>query len=143
MGYLYSIPYGIGKSACDRLAADIAVDLAPHNVTSISLWPGIVRTELVKEMIVRSRTHAEDKNSLFETSEPPEFPGKCIVEIFKDKNIFECNGKILNTPDLARKYNIFDENGKQPRLFSERLKKYLDFINETRDWRLAKENTKL
>lgn len=31
---------------CDRLAADMAVELRDFNVASISLWPGAVRTEL-------------------------------------------------------------------------------------------------
>lgn len=37
---------------CDRLAADMAVELKKHGVASISLWPGAVRTELVSDMIL-------------------------------------------------------------------------------------------
>lgn len=37
---------------CDRLAADMAVELKSHGVTAISLWPGAVKTELVSDMIL-------------------------------------------------------------------------------------------
>ena len=42
---IFGVAYGTGKSACDRLAADMGVELKPFNVASISLWPGIVGTE--------------------------------------------------------------------------------------------------
>ena len=42
---IFGVAYGTGKSACDRLAAEMAVELKPFNVASISLWPGIVGTE--------------------------------------------------------------------------------------------------
>lgn len=37
---------------CDRLAADMAVELKKHGVAAISLWPGAVQTELVSDMIL-------------------------------------------------------------------------------------------
>lgn len=39
---------------CDRLAADIAVELKSRGVTAISLWPGAVQTELVSDMILQN-----------------------------------------------------------------------------------------
>lgn len=32
---------------CDRMAADMAIELAPHKVAAVSLWPGAVKTELI------------------------------------------------------------------------------------------------
>ena len=43
--YIFDVAYGIGKAAMDRMAADMAIELATDNVTMISLWPGIVATE--------------------------------------------------------------------------------------------------
>lgn len=37
---------------CDRLAADMAVELKSRGVTTISLWPGAVQTEMVSDMIL-------------------------------------------------------------------------------------------
>jgi dehydrogenase/reductase SDR family protein 1 len=45
------VAYGIGKAACDRMAADCAVELKKHNVTMISLWPGPVKTEYVEKNV--------------------------------------------------------------------------------------------
>ncbi|KAK2821958.1 hypothetical protein Q5P01_022023 [Channa striata] len=50
--YLFSVPYGVGKAACDRLAADMAVELKRRGVVSVSLWPGAVQTELVSRFIL-------------------------------------------------------------------------------------------
>jgi NAD(P)-dependent dehydrogenase (short-subunit alcohol dehydrogenase family) len=49
LSYIFGVPYGVGKAACDRMAADMAVELKPHGVTSLSIWPGIVGTELMTQ----------------------------------------------------------------------------------------------
>ncbi len=41
--YLFNVAYGVGKAACDRMAADCALELKGSNVAMISLWPGAVR----------------------------------------------------------------------------------------------------
>lgn len=38
---------------CDRLAADCAHELRRHGVSYVSLWPGLVQTELVKEFMAK------------------------------------------------------------------------------------------
>jgi dehydrogenase/reductase SDR family member 1 len=42
MRYIFNVPYGIGKCAVDRMAADCAVELKEFNVTMVSLYPGAV-----------------------------------------------------------------------------------------------------
>ncbi len=37
MSYLFNVAYGVGKAACDRLAADIAQELFDKHVTSVSI----------------------------------------------------------------------------------------------------------
>ncbi len=60
MSYIFGVAYGAGKSACDRLAADMAVELKPYNVASISVWPGIVGTEHISSFAEES-----DASSVF------------------------------------------------------------------------------
>src|SRR5262249_61007417 len=43
--YVGNIPYGVGKAGVEKLAADMAEELRPHNVGSVALWPGFIRTE--------------------------------------------------------------------------------------------------
>lgn len=38
---------------CDRLAADCAYELRRHGVSYVSLWPGLVQTELVTEFLTK------------------------------------------------------------------------------------------
>src|SRR5579871_2265925 len=46
--YAHTVSYGVGKAALDRMTADMAHELKPHGVAVVSVWPGLVRTELVE-----------------------------------------------------------------------------------------------
>ncbi|SHM65895.1 SDR family NAD(P)-dependent oxidoreductase [Cryptosporangium aurantiacum] len=39
--YTYGVVFGTCKSAADRMARDMAVELKPHGVASVSLWQGL------------------------------------------------------------------------------------------------------
>ena len=54
--YLFNVAYGVGKAACDRMAADCAIELKKHNVAMVSLWPGAVKTEKVQEQVLGNKT---------------------------------------------------------------------------------------
>jgi len=58
---IFGVAYGTGKSACDRLAADMAIELKPFNIASISLWPGIVGTEQFHQL-AESNLESADNN---------------------------------------------------------------------------------
>ncbi|TKS80281.1 Dehydrogenase/reductase SDR family member 1 [Collichthys lucidus] len=109
--YLFNVPYGVGKAACDRLAADMAVELKSRGVVSVSLWPGAVQTELVSQLILEKDTPqgVDPKfKDIFANGESTEVSGKCIVGLAKDKNLMSLTGKVLMTCDLARRYGIRD-----------------------------------
>src|SRR3954449_582928 len=46
--YTYGVIFGTCKSAVDRMARDMAIELQPHNVASLSLWQGLTLTERAK-----------------------------------------------------------------------------------------------
>jgi dehydrogenase/reductase SDR family protein 1 len=117
--YLFNVPYGVGKAACDRLAGDMGVELRKHNITSISLWPGAVKTELVTS--VHKETPIEDTpanvNSLavrkmFENGETTEFSGLCLRHFAADSARIQQTGKVVMTGDLAYDYGLVDINGR-------------------------------
>ena len=128
--YLFNVPYGIGKEACDRMAADCAFELSKHNVAFVSLWPGAVGTEnmisLLDDAIEEAQKQSDDvgpsKNLIsarkskeyFENGETTEFPGQCIAALAADPNIMKKSGKILLTCDLAREYGLQDAPGHVP-----------------------------
>merc|ERR1719444_473939 len=49
LNYIFDVAYGIGKAAMDRMANDMAIELFTENITMVSLWPGLVKTENVED----------------------------------------------------------------------------------------------
>ncbi|XP_056599312.1 dehydrogenase/reductase SDR family member 1 [Triplophysa dalaica] len=113
--YLFNVAYGVGKAACDRMAADTAIELKKRGVASVSLWPGAVQTELVSQYVSQddSSTGMDPKfKEVFANGETTELSGRCIVELAKDKNLMSMTGKVLMTCDLARRYGLKDIDGR-------------------------------
>lgn len=114
--HMFSVPYGVGKAACDRLAADCAHELRQHGVSYVSLWPGLVQTELVKEFMAKEEqsNHPLFKKMKpnFSSAESTEMSGKCVVALATDPNILSLSGKVLPSCDLARRYGLKDVDGR-------------------------------
>jgi dehydrogenase/reductase SDR family protein 1 len=103
--YQVNVAYGVGKAGVDRLARDMARDLRPHGVCSVSLYPGIVRTE---------RVLAGELPFSTDTSESPEFTGRAIAALWLDAERMKKTGKTLVVAELARAYGFTDVDGTQP-----------------------------
>ncbi|XP_032199839.1 dehydrogenase/reductase SDR family member 1 isoform X3 [Mustela erminea] len=120
--YLFNVPYGVGKAACDRLATDCARELRRHGVSYVSLWPGLVQTELVKEVVMKNDDTDDpllkELRSNFSSAETTEMSGKCVValatavSVLTDPNILSLSGKVLPSCDLARRYSLQDVDGR-------------------------------
>jgi dehydrogenase/reductase SDR family protein 1 len=113
--YLFNVAYGIGKAGCDRMAADCGMELKKKNVTMVSLWPGPVQTEYIKENVMDNKD--QDKNPMkkaFEQGESIEFAGKAIANLAADANVIKKTGRILQTVDLASEYGFTDTNDAMP-----------------------------
>jgi NAD(P)-dependent dehydrogenase (short-subunit alcohol dehydrogenase family) len=52
--YTYGTVFGTCKSAVDRMARDMAIELKPHGVASISMWQGLTFTERAERNIARN-----------------------------------------------------------------------------------------
>jgi dehydrogenase/reductase SDR family protein 1 len=118
--YVFNVPYGVGKAAMDRMAADMALELKNDGVSVVSLWPGVVQTELgmsslKKGVLVKALNMPQD---LLEESmthgETPEFVGKAVAALAKDRNRIKKSGRILLTTDLAREYRFRDVKDVMP-----------------------------
>jgi dehydrogenase/reductase SDR family protein 1 len=107
--YIFSVPYGVGKAAVDRMAKDMAVELRPYGVACVSLWPGVVRTEyLVK-------SHAEGSVPFaIENGESPRFTGRAVVALATDPKRMDKSGQVLICYELAHEYGFTDVDGRQP-----------------------------
>jgi dehydrogenase/reductase SDR family member 1 len=107
-GYSENVAYGVSKATVDRMAADMAHELADKDVAVISLWPGIVATE----MIMAKRKDKELKPYL----ESPIYVGRAVAALALDANILAKSGKILVTRELGAEYNFLDIGGHKPSL---------------------------
>merc|ERR1712002_982044 len=84
--YLFNVAYGVGKAACDRMAADCAIELKKSNVTMVSLWPGPVKTEYVQDKMINidSSVSSEKKataNMFDKLGETIEFAGMAVSKL--------------------------------------------------------------
>jgi len=116
--YLFNVAYGVGKAACDRMAADCAVELKENFVTMVSLWPGPVKTEYIQDNVINADTSgvadpsAQRTGDMFEKlGESIEFAGMAVSKLAMDPNKLSKSGKILMTSDLAREYDFQDLDG--------------------------------
>lgn len=97
--------YGIAKAATDKLTNDTAIELRPHGVTVVSLYPGLVRTEAVLAAGVFDLSN----------SESPEFIGRAVHALFSDPELLSLSGQTLVAADLAPRYGFTDVDGRTPR----------------------------
>ncbi|OLT38391.1 short-chain dehydrogenase [Actinomadura sp. CNU-125] len=134
VAYTYGVVFGTAKSAVDRMARDMAVELAPHNVASISLWPGLTFTERAERNLAQitgldgqAATRPQDGCS-------PEFPGRVIAALASDPDVMRRSGGTFITAELAREYGVTDIDGRTiPSLRAERGAPIWRPIRETRD----------
>lgn len=122
--YLFNIPYGVGKAACDRMAADFAHELRCHNVAAISLWPGAVQTENLlaattptDSMVTLASATDKKLAESVKHGETVEFAGKAIVHLAADQNVMNKSGRILLTGELGEEYGFTDIDGRKPPSF--------------------------
>src|SRR5688500_1423723 len=90
--HLGNVAYGVSKAATDKMTADMAMELQPHGVAVVSLYPGMVRTEKVME----SAAWLDLGNS-----ESPEFIGRAVAALAADANVLRHTGKVPVAAALA------------------------------------------
>lgn len=112
--YTYGVVFGLAKAAADRMARDMAIELKPFNVASLSLWLGLTFTEraernLAANPAMKTRTVT---NPLVGSS--VEFPGRVIAALAKDPDRMKRTGGTFIAAELAEEYGVVDIDGKRP-----------------------------
>jgi dehydrogenase/reductase SDR family member 1 len=118
--YMHNAVYGVAKTALDRLTADLAHDLADTEVTAVSIWPGIVATELLQLVPAdaegkRVVTLPGEGSFDLDEAETPRFAGRAVVALAADSNRQKRTGKAWKVADLAADYGFTDIDGRVPR----------------------------
>jgi NAD(P)-dependent dehydrogenase (short-subunit alcohol dehydrogenase family) len=108
--YTYNVIFGTSKAATDRMAHDLAVELKPFNVASLSLWQGFTYTERATQNLKTVSGMASQLNSAAGSS--VEFPGRVIAALLQDPNLMQRTGGTFISAELAQEYGITDIDGR-------------------------------
>jgi NAD(P)-dependent dehydrogenase (short-subunit alcohol dehydrogenase family) len=108
--YTYGVIFGTCKTAADRMARDMAIELKPHNVASVSLWQGFTYTERARENLKNVPGMAAQLNSAVGSS--VEFPGRVIAALANDPHVMKRTGGTFINAELAQEYGITDIDGR-------------------------------
>jgi len=119
VAYAHNVVYGVGKAAVDKMTADMAVDLEGTGVTVVSLWPGLVHTELLEMGAQREGDEVFIElpgEGRFDLSgaETPRFLGRAVVALADDPGLADRSGLPFTSAGLARELGFTDVDGRIP-----------------------------
>lgn len=116
--YTFNVAYGVGKAGADRLASDMSVQLSQkHGVDTVSLYPGLVRTE--GNLAMEERGEWEEASGGLDLgpglAESPRFSGRAVAMLAADPSTMEDrSGKVAVVAELATELGFSDIDGSRP-----------------------------
>jgi len=102
--------YGAQKAGADKMAADMAKELRPHNVAAVSIWMGGLDTERARAYLAALTDAARPK----ETRESPQFTGKVIAALYASESMMALSGRALIGAELGATLGVTDIDGSRP-----------------------------
>lgn len=112
VSYFHGPAYGAAKGGTDKMTADMAIDMASHGVSVVSIWPGFILTDEVKAL--PPEVLPEELRAMLPHWEHPEFTGLVIDALYRDPALPSLSGHAHIGAELAVRYGIKDIDGKQP-----------------------------
>ena len=117
--YMHNVVYGVAKAAVDRMTVDMAHELRARDVAVVSIWPGVVNTELLQMIPAgpdgrRVLTLPGEGEFDLDTAESPRFAGRAVVALAADSARMTWSGRSVYVADLAVKYGFTDVDGRVP-----------------------------
>lgn len=109
--YTFGVVFGTAKTAVDRMARDMAIELKEHNVASISLWQGLTLTEKAHYNLAQSKEKMTSSITSM-TGSSVEHPGRVIAALAADPEIMKRSGGTFITTEVAQDYGITDIDGR-------------------------------
>jgi len=111
MCYMHGPIYGAQKAGIDKMAFDMAYDLKPHQICSLSLWSGIVKDEKTQKV---SEMHGEQYAEFLKVAASQEYAGMVINQLYDDPKLMSLSGKTLLAAEVGNQYEVEDINGCTP-----------------------------
>jgi NAD(P)-dependent dehydrogenase (short-subunit alcohol dehydrogenase family) len=109
--YAFGPAYGVPKAGTDKMAADMAFDFEEFGIAAVSIWMGSLLTDRVRKII---SGNPEKFGHILQSAETPELTGHVIWALYNDPDLMNVTGQTLIGAELAVKYGITDEDGRQP-----------------------------
>jgi NAD(P)-dependent dehydrogenase (short-subunit alcohol dehydrogenase family) len=112
--YTYGVVFGLCKSAVDRMARDMAIELKPHAVASLSLWLGLTFTERAERVLKNNPEMKSQTVTNPAVGSSVEFSGRVIAALAKDPDVMKRSGGTYIAAEIAHDYGVTDVDGKVP-----------------------------
>jgi len=98
--------YGAQKAGADKMAADMAKELRPHNVAAVSIWMGGLDTERVRALLPAAALAGR---------ETPQFTGRVIAALYASSGLLGYSGRAMIGAELGAELGVTDLDGSSPR----------------------------
>jgi NAD(P)-dependent dehydrogenase (short-subunit alcohol dehydrogenase family) len=102
--------YGAQKAGADKMAADMAKELRPHNVAAMSIWMGHLSTERSNAYL--ASLPLQERSSI--TRESPQFTGRVIAALYAQDDMMSFSGRTLIGAELGARLGVTDIDGTVP-----------------------------
>jgi NAD(P)-dependent dehydrogenase (short-subunit alcohol dehydrogenase family) len=112
--YLGNLYYDTAKMALNRMSFGMGLELKEHNVASIALAPGFVRTERVLSMFQVTEKDYQTVEDL-KDSESVLFAGLAVAHLAADPAVIDRTSGIFRVAQIAEEYG-FTDVGSRPRV---------------------------
>jgi NAD(P)-dependent dehydrogenase (short-subunit alcohol dehydrogenase family) len=126
--YFHGPAYGAAKAGTDKMTHDMSVDFADTPVSVVSIWPGYVLTDQLRDLPEEYRT--PELQAMLPGFETPEFTGDVIAALLTDPERKALSGKALIGARLGLAYGIRDRDGRVPNDLSMRHGEPLQFFTD-------------
>lgn len=105
----HTVLYGMSKTALDKMASDMAHDLTDTGVSTLSLWLGLIRTDLILSLGM------DDFNGFpLGRAEDPTFVGRVVDALSSDPGLATMSGSTVITAEYGREHGIVNDDGRAP-----------------------------
>jgi NAD(P)-dependent dehydrogenase (short-subunit alcohol dehydrogenase family) len=113
VAYYHGPAYGAQKAGADKMAADFAKELRPHNIAAVSIWMGGLDTERARAYLASMPDELRPKRK----RESPQFTGKVIAALYESNLRMELSGRALIGAELGAKLGVSDIDGSAPKSY--------------------------
>lgn len=102
--------YGAQKAGSDKMIADMAKELRPHDVAAVSIWMGGLDTERARSYLATLPPQARPTVR----RESPQFTGRVIAALYGSERRMKLSGRALIGAELGALLDVSDVDGSRP-----------------------------